>query len=732
MIRPLVARDAMAGWLTLAVILLGWVSETFSAPPSQTPVSIPGQFLTVLEPITTETIAKVQAGARQFIEQHARRGVRPVLVFEFQAGETAAGTTEFGAAYDLAKLISTRLEGAVTVAYIPRPLQGHAVLAALACDEVAMGSESSLGPITPEGQETDRALREPVRILAVRKGRDPDLLLGMLDRDASLHSVRTANKQRHYVLEQNLESFRKTHEVVEDVPAWEGGRRGVLFAARAREQGFSQLTADSPVEVARHYNLAGQSAAGDPTLGQVVKPVWINIQGPIDTVKKSYLSRRIAQARKEQANLVFFQINSMGGIDTAADAVSDMISEIKDMKTVAFIDDRALGFAALAALSCRDIVFRKGALMGDVHQIVTDRGGGVEELDTRQIQSLTRRVANIAEKHGHPSAIARAMVDPASVILQATDSKTGASCFVLKSQADAEPGRYLNPEVRKEAGQVLSLTADEAASYGLGQVVNEVEDFKALYGLRGKEIRIDGPTWVDSLVTVLTNPLVSWLLLFVGLFMLVLELKLPGIGLPAITSSLAFMLFFWSHYLGGTADQLEIVLFIIGMLCLALELFIFPGFGIFGMSGVLLVLASIVMASHSFLWPTHEYEYRAMGYTLIQLTLAMLAVGVGAVLVARYLPSLPLFNRLVLKAEPWTVVIDPDLHPSQRTEGYDSLAYLVGETGRTTTVLRPSGKARFGDALIDVTADGFFMEPDSLVEVVDVQGSRVIVKRLGT
>ena len=216
------------------------------------------------------------------------------------------------------------------------------------------------------------------------------------------------------------------------------------------------------------------------------------------------------------------------------------------------------------------------------------------------------------------------------------------------------PERYLNRQVKKAAGQVLTVTDDDAPALGLGQVVSGLEDFKGIYGLRGKLIRVDGPTWVDSLVTILTDPFVSWLLLFIGLFMLVLELKLPGIGLPAITSALAFLLFFWSHYLSGTADQLEIILFLVGLVCLALELFVFPGFGVFGMSGVLLILTSIVMASHTFIWPTQEYEYRELGYTLIQVTGAMLAVGGGAVVFARYFPSLPLFNRLILKPEPWT------------------------------------------------------------------------------
>ena len=274
------------------------------------------------------------------------------------------------------------------------------------------------------------------------------------------------------------------------------------------------------------------------------------------------------------------------------------------------------------------------------------------------------------------------MVDPDAVVVEAKDTRTGAVGFVLQSQIDADPDRYLNPS-GQEGGR---RGADRhrrrrCRRFGLGQVVNDVEDFKGLYGLRGKPIRVDGPTWVDSLVTILTDPFVSWLLLFVGLFMLVLELKLPGIGLPAITSALAFLLFFWSHYLSGTADQLEIILFLVGLVCLALELFVFPGFGVFGMSGVLLILTSIVMASHTFVWPTQEYEYREMGYTLIQVTGAMLAVGGGAVVFARYFPSLPLFNRLILKPEPWTGAGDrgPD---GQALVGRVRLAGVPGRRDR--------------------------------------------------
>jgi membrane-bound serine protease (ClpP class) len=724
----------------LATALLAVLPKVAGAQqPAAEAEATPGQFFTIAEPITYDVIERVRTATRHLVNRStgSEKGSRPILVFAFLPGTTAPGKSEFGACWDLATLISQDLAGAkLTVAHVPQPLHGYAVLPAMACTEIVMGSKASLGPITPEGKVFDAALRQPIRILAARKTRDPNLLEGMFDRDADLRLVRTADKTLHYVMAQSLAEFQKTHQVIEEQSAWEGGQRGVLSAARAREEGFCKLTADTPAELASIYQLSGQSAQDDPLLGQVPKPVVIKLDGPLDPVMISSVARSVEQARQEKLNLIFFHVNSPGGVEKVADDLADLISSIKDLKTVAYIDDRALGVAALVPLACRDIIFRKSAHMGDVRQTMDSRNGQLHDLDDSHIASLAGKVALLARQNGHPEAVAVAMVDPGAEVVEAKDNQTGASRLLLRSEVEKDRVRYQALTVRKERGTVLTVTAEEAAeesgSFGLGRVVSDFEDVKGLYGLRGQSIRIDGPGWVDSLVTILTDPYVSWLLLFIGGFMLVVELKLPGIGLPAITSALAFLLFFWSHYLSGTADQLEIILFLVGLVCLALELFVFPGFGVFGMSGIMLMLCSIVMASHTFIWPTHDYEYREMGYTLLQLTGMMAAIGAGAAVLGKYFPSLPLFNRLVLKPEPWIAGEPEDSLSRPGAEGYEALTFLIGESGRTTSPLRPTGKARFGNVLVDVTAVGAFVEPDSLVEVVDVQGPRVIVKKMGT
>jgi membrane-bound serine protease (ClpP class) len=738
MICPRVTRSQarVSPFLILVVLNLIVGGTQASAQNSTTgPDPVPGQFFPITEPITHETLTQIRNATRQLVDRNAaaEQGKRPILVFVFLPGDSAPGSSEFGVSYDLADLISTKLAGAkLTVAYVPQPLRGYAVLPALACDEIVMGPAASLGPITPDGQNVNAAFREPVRFLAMRKTRDPDLLLGMLDRDADLRLVRTADKTVHYVLADNLKSFRQKYDVVDDKPAWEGGQRGTLVAQRAREEGFCKRTAESEDDVRGIYRLGSQSTVEDVTLGHKLAPVWIKLEGPLDTVMVSYLARTVEQARQQKKNLLFLQIDSPGGSESVGDDLADKIAAIKDMKTVAYIDDRATGVAALLPLACRDIIFKKSARMGDVRQMISGRNGQVHDLNDLMRDSLAKKAALLARQKGHPEAVAIAMVDPDAEVIEATDSKTGGNKLILRSELEADRARFKEVQTRKERGSVLTVTAEDAELFGLGQVVNDDEELKALYGQRGVAIRVDGPGWVDSLVTILTDPYVSWLLLFVGAFMLVIELKLPGIGLPAIISALAFLLFFWSHYLSGTADQLEIILFLIGLVSLAVEIFVFPGFGIFGMSGILLMLCSIVLASHTFIWPTQDYEYQELGHTLLQVMGMLFAVGGCAVVLARYFPSLPFFNRLVLKPEPWTRVEAEDSLGRPVVEGYDSLAILVGETGRTTSPLRPTGKAQFGGLVIDVTADRAFVETDSLVEVIDVQGPRVIVKRVGS
>jgi membrane-bound serine protease (ClpP class) len=712
--------------LVALAFLAAIASRAALAHQAPAPDTVPGERFVIEEPITSEAFARVRAAAKTLISRNASEGKAPVIVFEFRPGKVSPGGSDFGPSYDLANLISRDLGGGRTVAYVPEPLKGYAVLPALACGEIVMGSRASLGPITPEGSTVRGEFREVVRNLAIHTGRDPGLFLGLLDRDADLRALRTADKQIHYVMADAVEEFARTHQIVENSSAWADGQRGVLQARRAREEGFTKLLSDDILEVFSTYRMAG-NLSSDPSLLADPKAVWIKVEGRIDAGMERFVTQRLQQARLDGSNLVFLEVNSEGGLDLPASGIAQQIADLKEIKTVAYVGDRALGVAALIPLACDDIVLRKGAKIGNVTRLMT---GGREStpISAELATTLAIRVRTLSQAKLHPAAVAEAMVEPDLVLVSAKDSKTGASGFFSQGQVDSEPGRYLDVVRVKEPGQALLLTADDAASFGMGKVVSGEEDLKGLYRLRGKTIRVAGPTWVDGLVHTLNDPFVSFVLLFVGIFMLILEVKMPGVGLPAIASVVAFVLFFWSRFLSGTADQLEILLFVVGLACLGLELFVFPGFGVFGVSGVLLILVSIVMASHTFVWPTQEYEYRQMLSTLFQVTAVLVSVGAGVAVVGRFLPKIPLFNRMILTPEPWDASGMDDPLGKPTGDDYASLSFLMGETGRTTTPLRPMGKARFGEMLVDVTADGFFIAPDTLVEVVEVYGSRVVVR----
>ena len=179
----------------------------------------------------------------------------------------------------------------------------------------------------------------------------------------------------------------------------------------------------------------------------------------------------------------------------------------------------------------------------------------------------------------------------------------------------------------------------------------------------------------------------------------------------------AFIVYFWSQYLHGTSGWLEVMLFLAGLFCLAAEIFVLPGIGVLGLGGGLLVIASLVLASQSFVLPSNDYQIRQLQWSLLGILGAAVGVAILGVLVRRWLPSTPLL-RTVLLAPP----------PQDESLDAEHLDELLGLEGTTTTRLAPAGKARISGRLQDVTSDGNLIEPGTAVRVVDVRGSHVLVK----
>ena len=724
----------------LLCTIVFWISGSVFAQPvpkdqaKKVPEKTPGQFFVIEEPISEAAVRRLEAAAQAYIRKQTDIGLAPVLVFEFRPQKsTETGSGRFGAILELCQILSRKLTGAkLIVGYVPEPMTGYAALAPLACQEVIFGKGASIGQIVPPNTDalTQRTVRSFVADLASSLGRSSDLYEALVDERADLVEVTTGDNTRHYVLKDRLDTFARNKAIALQQPAWPPGSKRELSADKARGV-LSRLTVDNRSEILDVYRLDASALRSDPTLGAGGKGLLIQINGNLDQFKSGYIRRKLSLLAGSDVNVLILEIDARGADPILATDLADRLESLAGVRKIAYVVGKAEGAIILPLLAC-DLVFVKpGATLGDAYLQKLPDGRNKPEMPSPElVASVRSRAVELARKHGYATGLAAGLFDPQRTIVEAQDLNSGGVTALDKQETDADPKRFQVRRVIKEAGETWLLDSTSSVSLGLATVEESRDGLIAKLGLDTDRLETIGPSWIDILVAVLNNRLVSFLILTLGLFLLVLEFKLPGIGLPAIGSALCFTLFFWSHYLSGTADQLEILLFAIGLICMALELFVLPGFGVFGLAGVLLTITSIILASHTFLWPSGSEEYRQMGLTLIQLLSAMTVVVVGILWISRNMHRMPIFSGLVLSPDEPSVIDDSDQVIFGDSEL--NLSYLMGRIGMTTTPMRPTGKARFDDLYVDATAQTGFIDERQPVEVVAVRGLRVIVRVVRT
>jgi membrane-bound ClpP family serine protease len=224
----------------------------------------------------------------------------------------------------------------------------------------------------------------------------------------------------------------------------------------------------------------------------------------------------------------------------------------------------------------------------------------------------------------------------------------------------------------------------------------------------------------------LASPFVAPWLLFAAMFLLSTEFSTPGIGVPGFLGSICLVLFFWSQYLDGNADWLEILLFALGVVFVTLELFVVPGFGIFGVGGVIMILAAFLLASQSFVFPETAADYKRLPISFLIVAGGIMGTVAAMIVLRNVLPKAPYFKKIML--EPPTR--DESLELGVDREAMIDLSYLAGKKGVAITNLIPAGKARIAGRMVDVITDGRPIEKGQKIEVVHAVGNRVVVQEL--
>jgi membrane-bound serine protease (ClpP class) len=212
--------------------------------------------------------------------------------------------------------------------------------------------------------------------------------------------------------------------------------------------------------------------------------------------------------------------------------------------------------------------------------------------------------------------------------------------------------------------------------------------------------------------------------------MIFLEINTPGFGIFGLIAILAFAAVFGSGFILGRVGSLELILFLAGIGLLAAEIFILPGFGIVGISGIIIIGASLILSMQDFLIPNNDWEWDLLGRNAVVVCAGILAAITAIALIALMGPKIRIFDRFTLHSTITGTAGGPDpVDADQRSVG-DDYTSLIGKTGRAASTLRPSGKAEIEGRTYVVETDGVFIESGAPVAVIRVLGNRVVVEGL--
>ena len=396
-----------------------------------------------------------------------------------------------------------------------------------------------------------------------------------------------------------------------------------------------------------------------------------------DNVEKgllAFLERAFEEAEEQNAEAIVLEIHTPGGFVDAAQDIGKLIDQ-SPLRVIAFINSKAHSAGAFIALHADEIYMSQNATIGAAG-IIDGEGNTADE---KAESAWLAEMEAAAISSGRDPEYARAMAD---------------------KNIDL-------PQFRAPIGKFLTLRADEALQVGYSEgTANTLQEVLQKAGIEDAQVIAEEPTLAENIARIVTNPIVVPILLSIASLGLVLELYSPGFGVPGTMSLSAFGLFFFGHSIAGFAGYETIIIFVIGLIMLLLEFFV-PG-GIVGIIGGALIIISLLFAGASV---TH------MAYSII---IAMFIAVIGMVILMKFFgKKLHVFNKLILRDATTT------------EEGYVSntnRVELIGRVGEAVTPLRPAGVIIIDNERIDAVSEGSYIDKGKQVEVIKVEGSRIVVR----
>jgi len=480
------------------------------------------------------------------------------------------------------------------------------------------------------------------------------------------------------------------------------------------------------------------------------KAAVIPCKDMIDDGLYKSIQRRTQLALAQGADYLIYEIGTYGGFLDSADNISKYFilregwpESGKKARTVAYITTEAISAGAMISVSCQDIIMRENTTIGDCAPIAL--GGKLEGVEREKTESFVRGTfERAAEANGYPKPLLKAMVTMQIEVYRVKNLESGEYEFFETDDLPKDPNKYdlENQERVVKDNELLTLTASQAEKYKITRaVVKDRAGALAFLAERDgvtftREPMVLETSWSEEMIRWLYSPAVMGVLIMIALLGVYMELSTPGIGLPGLAAAICFAIIIGSKYLVGLANWVEVALFIAGLVLLMIEIFLLPGFGIAGTLGIICILFGlfgmfIKNPPDSLPWPESPLDWRIFLNGLLGLSLGFVGFAVLAWLLAKYLPKVQFLSGLILvptAAKQARVVQVSMTFPPE----IKSTAINVGDIGEVTTILRPTGKARFGDAIVDVVATAEFLGKGTKVEIIEIHGNRVVVKKQTT
>ena len=493
--------------------------------------------------------------------------------------------------------------------------------------------------------------------------------------------------------------------------------------------------------------LLASSAGAEVFRLEGTRAAVVRLEGKIDDYNRDGFFNRFNQAKAAGAKVIIVDLDTYGGLVTSGLDISHFLKKQNDVHTIAYVGDKAISAGAMIALACNEIVMAPSAQLGDCAPISIRDDGGLESMgDTEREKHespIRSEFLDSAKRNGHDPLLAQAMVSM-KIIVHWVQGPDGQRRFVGDTQfQDLTRQGWMevnDPEFSTpldSASTLLTVSGRAAAKLGLASAQELSID--SLARQRNYDvIATFAPSAGDKVIEWLNNQFVRMLLIVLLIMCIYTALHAPGHGVAEVLAMISLTVLVGVPLLTGYAQWWEILVILIGMALLALEIFVIPGFGITGISGIVMILFGLTMTfaggepAGPGVLPQLAGTWTNIRNGLAMVATALICSMVLSMWLRKHLPKLPYFKRLILTAT--TGNLDQPAAFSSSNDALSSFRPIVGALGEALSELKPGGSATFYDSAIadvrvfSVISGAGYIPQGSKVVVLDNRDNRIIVR----